>query len=265
MSELERSKKIRTDYNSMSATYSQRYEINPLNGVAEALRALIAETGARRVLEAGCGTGHWIETLAPQVDRIVGLDASSGMLCQAHIHSGPIALVCGSADFLPFAERSFDLIYVVNALHHFGDKQGFIEQARRLLRPGGTLTVIGMDVASAIGHYFVYDSFPGAAEYDLSRFPLWEQVMSWMHAAGLDVQPLRAVEDINDEKRGREILDTHFIQRYGTSTLMGLTDAQYQAGIECIKKAIAEAEARGEAASFKTDFQLMMAVGKVPV
>jgi len=84
-----------------------------------------------------------------------------------------------------------------------------------------------------------------------------------MSAAGLAVRPLRTVEHINSEKRGRAILDDHFIQRYGTSEFMNLTDAQYQAGIDRIKSAIADAEARGEEAVFKTELQLKMAVGRV--
>jgi len=44
---------------------------------------------------------------------------------------------------------------------------------------------------------------------------------------------------------------------------MGLTDAQYQAGIDRIKSAIAETEARGEEAVFKSELQLKMAVGKI--
>ncbi len=43
---------------------------------------------------------------------------------------------------------------------------------------------------------------------------------------------------------------------------MGLTDAQYQAGIERIKSAITEAESRGEEAVFRTEMQLNMAVGR---
>ena len=42
---------------------------------------------------------------------------------------------------------------------------------------------------------------------------------------------------------------------------MGLTDAQYQAGIDRIRLAIAEAEARGEEAVFSTDLPLRMVVG----
>jgi hypothetical protein len=42
---------------------------------------------------------------------------------------------------------------------------------------------------------------------------------------------------------------------------MGITDAQYKAGIDRIRLAIAKAEARGEEAVFNTDMQLKMVVG----
>jgi hypothetical protein len=42
---------------------------------------------------------------------------------------------------------------------------------------------------------------------------------------------------------------------------MGLTDAQYQAGIDRIRLAIAEAEARSEEAVFSSDLQLRLVVG----
>ena len=262
MSEPERSTDVRNEYNAISGTYDRRYEINPLNGVETALRSLIQEVGARQVLEVGCGTGHWLKTFASLVDRIMGLDSSSGMLQQVRSTVERINLVCGSADCLPFAEKSFDLIFVVNALHHFSDKQGFIRQARSLLRSQGVLAAIGMDVPSAIGHWVIYDYFPGALEYDQSRFPVWEDVQSWMQAAGLAVRPLHTVEHINYEKRGRAALDDHFIQRHGASQFMGLTDAQYQAGIDRIKAAIAEAEARGEEAVFSAELQLKIVVGQ---
>jgi hypothetical protein len=68
MPDPENWKRIQSNYNSISGTYGRRYEINPMNGVAESLRSLVAEIGARRVLEAGCGTGQWLKILAPHVD-----------------------------------------------------------------------------------------------------------------------------------------------------------------------------------------------------
>ena len=80
MSDPEHPKGVRNDYNSICDKYERRYEINPLKGVEETLRGLIAEINARRVLEIGCGTGYWLKTLLPYVDQIIGLDFSSGML-----------------------------------------------------------------------------------------------------------------------------------------------------------------------------------------
>lgn len=264
MSDSEHPNDVRNDYNSISDKYARRYEINSLKGVEQTLRGLIAETGARQVLEIGCGTGYWLKTLLPHVDKIIGLDNSIGMLRRASDLKGSIELVCGSADYLPFTANSFDLIFVVNALHHFNDKQGFIDQSRCLLRSCGALATIGLDVLSAIGHWVIYDYFPETIEYDQSRFPQWEQIQSWMQSAGLVVQPMRTVEYIHIEKCGRAILDDHFIQRYGTSQFMGLTDAQYQAGIERIKSAIDRAETLSEEAVFRADLSLNMVVGYAP-
>ena len=254
-------KKVRNEYNKISGNYNKRYELNPLKGVAKALRELVAEIRAQRVLEIGCGTGYWLKILAPHVDWIVGLDTSIRMLKEANHIPGTIQLVCGSADRLPFSKNSFDLVFVVNALHHFPDKKGFINQAGSLLRSAGALATIGLDVSSAIGCWVIYDYFPGAIEFDQSRFPHWEQVRSWMSDAGLTVRDPLTVEHIKTEKRGLDILDDHFIQRYGTSQFMGLTAAQYRQGIESIKLAISEAESKGEQAVFNADLQLKMVVG----
>ena len=254
---------IRNGYNSISGTYDRRYKINPLKGVEKALRDLVRKSRAQRVLEIGCGTGYWLKTLLPYVDRMIGLDLSSGMLRQALPIPAAISLVCGSANSLPFVEGVFDLVFVVNALHHFEEKRDFVKGAPYLLNVNGALAIIGLDIPSAIGHSVMYDYFPGALEYDQSRFAPWEHVESWMREAGLAVQPLSTVEHVRYEKRGRAILDDHFIQRYGTSQFMGLTEAQYQAGIDRIKVEIVRAEERGEEAEFKTEFQLKMLVGYV--
>ena len=85
-----------------------------------------------------------------------------------------------------------------------------------------------------------------------------------MRTAGFAIQPPHTVEHISYEKRGRAVLEDHFIQRYGVSPFIGLTDAQYQAGIERIQSSIAEAEARGEEAVFKTELKLNIIIGRVP-
>jgi SAM-dependent methyltransferase len=264
MTDSKGSETVRRRYDSISDTYNRRYEINPLNGVAEALRDLVRSINAQHVLEVGCGTGYWLKTLLPHVKNIVGLDVSIGMLQQADARPKSLNLVCGTAEFMPFTPNTFDLIFVVNALHHFENRQGFIQQARGLLNHQGALAIVAMDISSAIGHAVIYDYFPGALEFDQARFPSWEDIETWMRRADFAVQPLYTVEHICYEKRGAGILDDHFIQRHGASSFMHMTDSQYQDGIDRIKSAIGEAEARSQVAVFKTEFQLKMTVGRIP-
>ena len=62
------------NYDLIAPKYDARYAQNPLAGVARELRALVANSQARDILEVGCGTGHWGIELQPLVRRMVGLD-----------------------------------------------------------------------------------------------------------------------------------------------------------------------------------------------
>ena len=86
------------------------------------------------MLEVGCGTGRWVEPLRRAGGLVVGVDASMGMLAQAR---GLADLVYARANMLPFRAGSFDVIYTVNAIHHFHDARAFIKDAAMLLKPGG--------------------------------------------------------------------------------------------------------------------------------
>jgi ubiquinone/menaquinone biosynthesis C-methylase UbiE len=51
------------NYDVIAPKYDARYAQNPLAGVSRELRALVAQSQARDVLEVGCGTGHWVGEL----------------------------------------------------------------------------------------------------------------------------------------------------------------------------------------------------------
>jgi ubiquinone/menaquinone biosynthesis C-methylase UbiE len=53
--------------------------------------------------------------------------------------AGKILLQKGSADELPFADGEIDLVVVGNAIHVMPDKDRFLAEVARVLRPGGTL------------------------------------------------------------------------------------------------------------------------------
>ncbi len=257
----------RVDYDLIAPTYDRRYEANRLEGVAGALRGLVGDLNAQRILEAGCGTGRWLRELSPAVRQAVGLDLSGGMLQQAgrQLHPAPgstIDLVCGEAAWMPFADAAFDLVFCVNALHHFAEPAHFVAESRRLLRPGGALAVVGMDPHRNQDIWYLYDYFPGTRETDLRRFPSGETIAGWMAAAGLSPFEQRVVERIEDTVIGREVLRDPFLQKEGTSQLALLDGVAYDAGIARIQAEIRRGEEQGKEAVFPVKIALILTIGR---
>ncbi|HVU38588.1 MAG TPA: methyltransferase domain-containing protein [Opitutales bacterium] len=101
---------------------------------------LVRFTGCARfknVLDVACGTGNSARALADIADQVTGLDSSAAMLAQAPVLPN-VTYQAGSAEALPFAEASFDLLTVVMAFHWF-DQGRFLSEARRVLQPRGWL------------------------------------------------------------------------------------------------------------------------------
>jgi len=256
----------RVDYDRIAPGYNRRFAVSGTRGVAVALRtlaqSLAGEQGALSILEVGCGTGHWLASLEGG-HRLCGLDLSAGMLHQARQRPVALDLVRGRAGRLPFSAAAFDLVYCVNALHHFEDRPAFVAEARRLLRAGGALAVVGMDPRRARRGWYVYDYFPGTYRADLARFPSWGTVAEWMIAAGFGPLAWQTVEEIRDAKHGRAVLRDPFLGKDATSQLTLLDDEAYAAGLGRIEAALAAAESAGETLTFPTDLTLDMLAGRV--
>jgi ubiquinone/menaquinone biosynthesis C-methylase UbiE len=93
----------------------------------------------QRALELGCGTGVFLERVAPSGAGIVGLDLSSDLLARARGRLGAapnVVLHRGNAESLPYADASFDCVYGSSVLHHL-DLDRALHEVLRVLRPGG--------------------------------------------------------------------------------------------------------------------------------
>jgi ubiquinone/menaquinone biosynthesis C-methylase UbiE len=249
------------DYNQIARNYDNRYKINRLDGVESALLRLASKKSAVRVLEVGCGTGHWLSAITTVAHQVFGLDLSSGMLHQAQKQSQDLHLTCGYAGKLPFRNQSFDVVFCVNALHHFEDPRGFITEGMFLLKPGGCMAIIGQVPQDRRNRWFVYDYFAGTYETDLKRFHTWETVRGWMAEDGLEDIKLESVEHLIDHKFGREVLSDPFLKKQAVSQLALLSDQEYERGIQKIQEALAGAEPYGKILSFQVELRLDMLVG----
>ncbi|MEU9118376.1 methyltransferase domain-containing protein [Streptomyces sp. NPDC048506] len=140
------------------------HEATRLGDQADTLAALLhagtAYPAGSRVLEAGCGVGaqtlHLVNS-SPGA-RVTAIDLSEESLARARAHvtsQSPNADVTWRrADIhrLPFPDASFDHLFACFVLEHLREPSRALVELRRVLRPGGTLTVIEGDHGSAVFH-----------------------------------------------------------------------------------------------------------------
>lgn len=107
----------------------------------EAVLALVPPR-ARRLLDVGGGPGRMAIPLG-QHHEVMLCDLSRGMLATARSQPGGLRLRLAAADArsLPFADRTFDCALCIDVLPHLPDPAPALAEARRVLRPGGTLIV----------------------------------------------------------------------------------------------------------------------------
>lgn len=110
-----------------------------------------------QVLEAGCGTGSQTVTLARRSPRaqFTSIDISAASLAQARARLagiGNVELREANVYDVPFAADSFDHVFVCFLLEHLPRPAEALAALKKVLRPGGTITVIEGDHGSAYFH-----------------------------------------------------------------------------------------------------------------
>lgn len=111
-------------------------------GLHEGDHHLLGDIVDKDILEVGCGSAPCARWLAGHGARAVGLDISMGMLSRgvdAMTAGGPhVPLIQASAELLPFADESFDIVCsAFGAVPFVADSQQVMNEVARVLRPGG--------------------------------------------------------------------------------------------------------------------------------
>ncbi|MGI8306302.1 class I SAM-dependent methyltransferase [Saccharopolyspora hattusasensis] len=96
------------------------------------------------VLDVACGSGRWTRPLADIVgaDRVVGVDVSRAMVDQFHAALPGIPIGRASVTSLPIASGSVGAVNCWNALQLFANPWAALSEMARVLRPGGSLTLL---------------------------------------------------------------------------------------------------------------------------
>lgn len=101
--------------------------------------------GCQRGLDVGCGEGGLTRELRQAVPQVVGIDSDEPVIDRARQQDNGAGVEYVNGDFLTYDLRpeSFDVIVSVAALHHMNPAAA-LSRMRQLLRPGGTLAVVGL-------------------------------------------------------------------------------------------------------------------------
>ena len=107
-----------------------------------------------RVLEAGCGIGSQTVTLVRNSPgaRFTSIDVSESQLAQARERVAGGDFRRADIFDLPFEDHAFDHVFVCFVLEHLDRPLQALRRLRRVVKPGGTFTVIEGDHGSTYFH-----------------------------------------------------------------------------------------------------------------
>ncbi len=178
---------------------------------AEVLLDAVAIAPGSRVLDVASGTGVVARAAARRAGgdgHVTASDVSPAMLA----HAGGIAAASGaapieyreaSADALPFADGSFDVVVCQQGLQFFPARAAALGEMRRVLRPGGVVGVAVWAEGHPLEPFGVYGDelaaigaeppFPNAFVSDTFVMGL-ERVRSLLEEAGFSLVEASVVE-----------------------------------------------------------------------
>ena len=205
----------------------------------EAMLREAALTAGDLVVEVGCGTGRLTLPLAAVTPaRVMGVDSEVKMLdvARAKDAAGRVEWVRGSAYRLPVADGEAALVVMVMVVHLLRQRVRALSEARRVLQPGGRLSVWTF-TPRHVEEFYLNAYFPSIAVIDRPRFPAVATLTSELRRAGFDdvqadvrEEPRRIdIAEVVDRVRGRYI-----------STLSLLPPLEYRLGLQRLEEMLAQ-------------------------
>ena len=93
-----------------------------------------------RVLDVGCGEGHFAAALARAGAEVVAVDVAAEPLRRALARDPDLDVRLVEPEGpLPFEDSSFDVVWAGEVIEHVADTSRWLSEVRRVLRSGGTL------------------------------------------------------------------------------------------------------------------------------
>ena len=146
-----------------------------------------ALASAHTVVNVGAGTGAY----EPANRRVIAVEPSAEMVRQRSSANAPA--VRAVAEYLPFADHSFDAALAILTLHHWPDWQKGLAELQRIAH--GPVVLLTWDPESE-GFWLVQEYFPEIVEIDRQIFPTIPSIAAAL--GPVEVQPVLIPADCSD-------------------------------------------------------------------
>jgi len=108
-----------------------------------------------KVLDVGCGTGHYMARLRSRGFDVAGVDGSEEMLVHARESNPESRLEWADVERIPFGDAEFDYIICIEVLRYLPDIAGLLKEMSRLLKPGGVVLATAASPFNLNGYYLI--------------------------------------------------------------------------------------------------------------
>ena len=140
---------------------------------ASRLRELLEHRPCGALLDVGCYDAQFITRVVdPGSCAIFGVDVSVNALCAA-TRRGVVGVRAQAEAGLPFQRETFATVVAAEVIEHLFDTQAFIDDAARVLKPGGWLAISTPNLVALSGraqlllgrspHNVEFDASPGTS------------------------------------------------------------------------------------------------------
>ena len=128
-------------------------------------------TEATKVLDFGCGSGNYADTLQKATHaQVFGVEPSDGMREKAVSKNSSVVFSKGNHGHIPFEDNFFDFVYMTDVIHHIPDLGVMFRELFRVLKKEGFLCIVTQS-HEQIDKRFYVKYFPTTAIVDKHRYP----------------------------------------------------------------------------------------------
>jgi len=143
---------VRHRYDSTAQMYDKRYCKEQETKYNAALNDLKVDSTAV-VLDVGCGSGLFFPHIAKKAGLVVGLDISRELLLQAKQRTKAeenVFVVLADADYLPFVDTLFDLIFAFTVIQNMPKPLETLKEIKHVAKKSAAIVLTGLKKAISL-------------------------------------------------------------------------------------------------------------------